>query len=81
MKTWILSKSLSQCPLGWQNFIIDLQNRIDKPESDDFSIAVLNQELAPYKAHIREVINQVAVVDFRDEVRYTLFTLKYGGKS
>jgi hypothetical protein len=78
-RTWFISEYMSDCPLGWQQFIEDLKTRVSLDLRVGFSIDTLNRELEPYQARYYES-GCNSFVDFADEKCYTLFVLKYGGK-
>jgi len=79
MVTWLIRDSLAECPVGWQNFIEDLRDRIPYNDREGFSIDTINSELEPFRAWFYESGGN-DFVNFKDEKRYNLFVLKYGGR-
>lgn len=79
MTTWFINDSLYECPLGWQRFILDLENRLPFDSIEGYSVETLNRVLEPFQARVYES-GRNSFLDFADERCYTLFVLKYGGK-
>lgn len=79
-RTWLIKEYMSDCPLGWQRFIEELQSRLPFNSRFGFSIEIINSELEQYRARYYES-GRNGFVDFYDDAFYTLFVLKYGGKN
>lgn len=74
----MLGHSMPECPKWWENFIADLQQRLNCC-GDDVPVPAINYALEKYGARCRYLpgLSTQVAIDFDSEQNYTLFTLRW----
>jgi hypothetical protein len=77
MKQFNLAPSLAKCPIYWQNFITDLQDRTNHFDRD-VATPIIQRELRPYGARYHFAgPSPWGYIEFDREEQFTLFVLRW----